>query len=117
MRYSTPPGGAVTINGGQVVGELRQVGTFDAARVNEVSANGSPPLGASGFVPPSLLSIHAFPQTLLHNGAAGSLGEVLNNVTHRSAGTSGVDVLSSAADRDRIVRFLLSIDASTAPLP
>lgn len=117
VRYAPPPSGAIPINGGQVVGELRQVGTFNAAFFNEVRANGSPPLGASGFVPPSLLSIHAFPQSFLHNGAAGSLADVLNNVTHRSAGTSGVDVLSNPADRDKIVRFLLSIDASTAPVP
>jgi len=117
VRYTPPPSGAISINVGQVVGELREVGTFDAAFFNEVRANGSPPLGARGFVPPSLLSIHAFPQSFLHNGAASSLVEVLDNVTHRSAGTSGVDVLSNPADRAKIVRFLLSIDASTAPVP
>lgn len=117
VRYTPPPSGAVSIIGGQVVGELRQVGTFDAAFFNEVRANSGPPLGTSGFVPPSLLSIHAFPQGFLHNGAASSLADVLNSVTHRSAGTSGVDVLSNPADRAKIVRFLLSIDASTAPVP
>lgn len=117
VRYTPPPGGAVQITGGQVVGELRQVGTFNAAFFNEVRANGSTPLGASGFVPPSLLAIHAFPQSFLHNGAAGSLADVLNSVTHRSAGSSGVDVLSNPADRDKIARFLLSIDATTAPVP
>jgi cytochrome c peroxidase len=68
-------------------------------------------------VPPSLLSIHAFPQTFFHNGAATSLDDVLNNVTHRSAGTGGVDTLTNPSDRAGIVRFLLSIDAATTPIP
>ena len=87
------------------------------AALNEVRQNGAPPLGANGFVPPSLLSIFAFPQTFFHNGAALSLDDVLNNVQHRSAGTAGVDTLSSAADRAKVTRFLLSIDAATAPIP
>ena len=84
---------------------------------NEIRQNAAPPLGADGFVPPSLLSIHAFPQTFFHNGAAISLDEVMNNVTHRSAGTGGVDTLSAAADRAKVVQFLLSIDAATPPIP
>ena len=31
----------------------------------------------------------------VHNGAVDSLDAVLGNVTHRSAGTSGVDTLTS----------------------
>ena len=68
-------------------------------------------------MPDSLLSIFAFPQTFLHNGTAASLEDVLDNVSHRSAGTGGVDVLSSAADRAAVIRFLLSIDARTRPVP
>ena len=41
----------------------------------------------------------------------------MNNVTHRSAGTSGVDILSNPADRAKIVKFLLTIDAASAPVP
>jgi hypothetical protein len=67
-------------------------------------------------VPPSLLSVHAFHESFLHNGAAASLSQVLDNVTHRSAGTGGVDTLTNPADRAKIERFLLSIDASTAPI-
>ena len=33
------------------------------------------------------------------------------------AGTGGVDTLTSAADRDNVVKFLLSIDSSTVPFP
>jgi hypothetical protein len=57
------------------------------------------------------------PANLLHNGAADSLAAVLNNVTHRSAGTGGVDTLTNATDRQRLVDFLLSIDAGTVPFP
>ena len=70
-----------------------------------------------GFVPPSLLSIFAFPQTFFHNGIAPSLDAVLDNVTHRSAGTAGVDTLTNAEDRRKLVQFLLSIDSNTALIP
>jgi YVTN family beta-propeller protein len=116
VRFTPPPAPGLIVNG-QLAGELRRVGTFDPAAFNEVRQNGAPSLGSDGFTPPSLLSIHAFPQTFLHNGAATSLDEVLNNVTHRSAGTSGVDILSNAADRAKIVKFLFSIDAATPPIP
>ena len=33
----------------------------------------------------------------IHNGAVDSLDAVLGNVTHRSAGTSGVDTLTSVS--------------------
>ena len=116
IRY-TPPPDASQIAGGQIVAELRNVGTFDPA----ASLTSSPEccdsaLGAAGFVPPSLLSIYAFPQTFLHNGAVGSLGEVLENVTHRSSGTGGTDILSNPSDRAKLEKFLLSIDAATPPI-
>ncbi|HEY1325550.1 MAG TPA: beta-propeller fold lactonase family protein [Casimicrobiaceae bacterium] len=116
IRFTPPPDASLVDAGGELIGELRSVGTFDPAALNEVRQNGAPPLGANGFVPPSLLSIHAFPQAFFHNGAAASLTEVLDNVQHRSAGTGGVDTLSSAADRAKVERFLLSIDASTVPI-
>jgi YVTN family beta-propeller protein len=112
----TPPPDPALIKDGQLIDQLRKVGTFDPAFPNEVRANGSPSIGADGFVPPSLLSIFAFPEAFLHNGAVDSLEGVLDNVTHRSAGTAGVDTLTSAADRAKVVRFLLSIDAKTAPI-
>ena len=117
VNFTPPPGAGITVTGGQVVDQLRNVGSFDPAFFNEVRANGSPPLGALGFVPPSLLSIHAFPQAFLHNGGATSLGQVMNGVVHRSAGTGGVDTLTNATDRARIVKFLQSIDAATVPFP
>jgi YVTN family beta-propeller protein len=112
----TPPPDAALITAGQLTNQLRNVGTFDATFANEVNANGAPSIGSLGFVPPSLLSIGAFPNTFLHNGSVLSLSGVLDNVTHRSGGTSGVDTLSNAADRDKVVQFLLSIDARTVPI-
>jgi YVTN family beta-propeller protein len=116
VRFTPPPPAGAVVNG-QLIGELRNVGTFNPAALNEVRQNGSPSLGADGFAPPSLLSLHAFPQTFFHNGSASSLDEVLTNVQHRSAGTGGVDTLTSATDRAFIVQFLLSIDAGTPPVP
>jgi YVTN family beta-propeller protein len=113
----TPPPGAGLVVGGQLIDQLRKVGTFDPGAFNEIRATAAPPLGADGFSPASLLSISAFPQTFLHNGAVNSLAAVLDNVTHRSAGTAGVDPLSNPADRENVVKFLLSIDAGTVPFP
>lgn len=111
-----PPPAPGDIVGGQLVGQLRQVGTFDPTALNEVTAAGAPALGANGFVPPSLLSIGASQRTFLHNGSAFSLKQLLNLVPHRSAGTGGVDTLSSDLDRERLVKFLRSIDARTVPI-
>jgi len=117
IRFTPPPDAALVNAGGELFGELRNVGTFNPAAFNEVRQNGAPPLGANGYVPPSLLSLFAFPQTFFHNGSALSLDEVMNNVTHRSAGTSGVDILTNAADRARVVAFITSIDAASVPIP
>jgi len=114
IRFTPPPAAALVV-AGQIIAELRQVGTFNPAAFNEVRQNAAPPLGADGFVPPSVLSIHAFNGTFFHGGAASSLDDVLDNVTHRSAGTGGVDTLTNPADRAKVVRFLISIDASTVP--
>jgi YVTN family beta-propeller protein len=116
VRYAPPPMAAQIVNG-QLLAELRNVGTFDPNAFNEVRQNAAPPLGADGFVPPSLLSVFAFPEVFFHNGAAPSLDGVMQNVTHRSAGTGGVDTLTNAADRAALVAFLTSIDAATAPIP
>jgi hypothetical protein len=116
VRFTPPPDPSQIVNG-QLIGELRKVGTFDPTFLNEVRSNAAPSIGADGFAPASLLSVFAFSQSFLHNGAASSLDAVLNNVTHRSAGTGGVDTLTSAADRAKVVRFIESIDAATVPIP
>jgi len=61
-----------------------------------------------------LLSVFAS-APYLHSGAAPTLDAVLENVTHRSAGSGGADMLTSAGDRQALVRFLKSIDRSTEP--
>jgi len=116
ITFTPPPSDALVVRA-QLIDQLRPVGTFDPGAFNEIRQNAAAPLGADGFSPASLLSISAFPQTFLHNGAENTLAGVLNNVTHRSAGSGGVDTLTSAADRETLVRFLLSIDARTVPFP
>jgi YVTN family beta-propeller protein len=118
VSFMPPPLGE-TIVGGQLVGFLRNVGTFDPTAFNEVRGVGTTIVsanGALGFNIPSLLSVFASPP-YFHNGSAPTLDDVLDNVTHRAAGTAGVDTLSSAADRAKVVKFLKSIDARTPTFP
>jgi len=120
--FAPPPGTAPpTIVNGQLVDFLKLVGTFDPTAANEVKATGTTITTANGelgFNVPSLLSVFAG-APYLHSGAARTLAEVLENVTHRTAGlgVGAVDVLQRAADRDKLVRFLESIDESTEPVP
>jgi hypothetical protein len=116
VRFPPPPPADQVVNG-QLINELRQVGTFDPTALNEVNANAGTPLGADGYAPASLLSTFMFTGTHLHNGAAFRLIDVLDNVQHRSAGTGGVDTLANETDRQKVVRFVQSIDAQTTPIP
>ncbi|PYJ03796.1 MAG: hypothetical protein DME25_11240 [Verrucomicrobia bacterium] len=122
----TPPPAVADITGGQIVRFLKDVGTFDTNKFNEVRqqvdaagvligilrANGS-----LGFNPPSLLSVFAG-APYLHSGNAQTLDEVLENPTHRTAGLAPgqEDVLADANDRRSLVRFLESIDGDTEPI-
>lgn len=115
VRFTPPPPGTA-ISNAQIIGELRKVGTFDATQKNEVRQNAAAPLGADGYVPPSLLSLFAWPKTFFHNGSADSLEAVMNNVTHRTAGTSGRDTLIDPGSRAKVIRFILSIDGATPPI-
>jgi len=115
----TPPPTGETVTGGQLVRFLFNVGTFDPAAFNEVRGIGTTIVqanGTLGFNVPSLLSVFAG-APYLHSGAAQTLDEVLNNVTHRSAGTGGVDTLSNPTDRQAVVQFLKSIDETTPTFP
>ncbi|MBX3061877.1 MAG: beta-propeller fold lactonase family protein [Anaerolineae bacterium] len=105
------------VKAGQVIDQLRNVGTFNPDDRNEVRANGNPPLGADGFVPPSLLGVFSTPP-YFHNGSAASLDEVFSDkfAVHRSVGTGGIDGLLNPDDRAKLVLFLQSIDASTEPI-
>jgi YVTN family beta-propeller protein len=112
----TPPPAADLIAAGQIRGELRKAGTFDPTLRNEVRQNAAAPLGADGFVPPSIMSIHAFPQTFFHNGSVDSLEKAMDNVEHRSSGKNGVDPLGDPERRRQLIKFLLSIDGNTPPI-
>jgi YVTN family beta-propeller protein len=113
--YVPPPVAADVVNG-QIIGLLRQVGTFNAANINEIRQNGAPPLGADGYAPPSLLGAWAM-GPLLHNGTAITIDDILDNVTHRRAGQNRfqADPLNDARHRDALIKFLKSIDAATQP--
>ncbi len=116
----TPPPNAAEIEAAQLKNFLCDVGTFDPTAFNEVRAAGvtqiNPPIlvanGVLGFNIPSLLSVFAG-APYLHSGACPDLECVLNNVKHRSAGTSGVDTLTSPGDRKKLIRFLKTIDITT----
>jgi YVTN family beta-propeller protein len=118
----TPPPAAGEIVDAQLVRFLCRVGTFDPTlfsdgKSNEIRANNAANVqarGILGFTVPSLISVFAS-APYLHSGAAPTLDDVLENVTHRSAGTGGVDTLTKPKDREDLVEFLKSIDRSTEP--
>jgi cytochrome c peroxidase len=86
---------------------------------NEIRANNVANVqarGSLGINVPSLISVFAS-APYLHSGAAPTLDAVLQNVTHRSAGTGGVDTLTNASDRRAVASFLRSIDRDTEPFP
>lgn len=115
VRQTAPPNASL-LAAGQLLTELRPTNTFDANAFNEIRATAAAPLGAGGYNPPTLLSLHAFPQTFFHNGSVNSLEAVMENVAHRSSGTGGADGLQSAAARAQLIKFLLSIDGATVPI-
>jgi YVTN family beta-propeller protein len=119
----TPPPAANEIVDAQLIRFLCRVGTFDPALFiapgNEIRANNAANVQARGVLGinvPSLIAVFAS-APYLHSGAAATLDDVLENVTHRSAGTGGVDTLTNPADRKTLVRFLKSIDRTTPPFP
>jgi cytochrome c peroxidase len=63
---------------------------------------------------PSLLGLNVLPP-YYHNGACETLACVVGNAKHRTSNGKQPDRLTSARDRARVVAFLKSIDASTAP--
>lgn len=68
-----------------------------------------------GFNVPSLLGAYAMPP-YLHNGAAESLAAVVSDASHRTGNGRFPDRLGNAADQAKVVAFLESIDATTAPI-
>lgn len=125
VDFAPPPVGETIVEIVSLAKVLRDVQTFDVSAFNEVraqnnaqvtldlKARGSSP---NGFNPASLLSVHAG-APYLHNGACPDLECVLDSVVHRSAGTGGIDTLSSKNRRFRLIKFLRSIDANTPTFP
>lgn len=124
----TPPPDATDPNqvvDAQLIQFLCRVGTFDPALFtdnvgNEIRANNVMNVqarGELGFNVPSLISVFAS-APYLHSGAAATLDDVLDNVTHRTAGLSGgFDFLQIPFARELLVEFLKSIDRGTEPFP
>ncbi len=122
LDYTPPPADNQIIDV-QLAAFLCQVGTFDETLFSDGAGNEIRPnvtaniaaRGALGFNVPSLISVFAG-APYLHSGTAPTLGDVLQNVTHRSVGRAdGSDVLTDAEDRRLVTRFLASIDRSTEP--
>ena len=117
-----PPPVATEITAGQLNGFLCKVGTFDPALANEFKAGGvagqlntDGANGGLGTNIPSLISVFAS-APYFHSGAAQTLDETLENVSHRTLGI-GADTLSTVTDRAKVVKFLKSIDLTTPTFP
>jgi len=120
----TPPPTADEVVDAQLVRFLCRVGTFDPNLFadnmsNEIRANNVANVqarGVLGFNVPSLISVFAS-APYLHSGAAASLDDVVENVTHRTAGRADhADILTSPLLRRFLVQFLKSIDRDTPPV-
>ena len=121
MDFAPPPV-ATEITAGQLNRFLCKVGTFDPALANEFKAGGvAGQLNSDGANDglgtniPSLISAFAS-APYFHSGAAQTLDETLENVSHRKLGT-GADTLSTVTDRAKVVKFLKSIDLTTPTFP
>ena len=119
-----PAAAATEVVDAQLVRFLCRVGTFDPALFtdgmsNEIRANNVANVqarGVLGFNVPSLISVFAS-APYLHSGAAASLDDVVENVTHRTAGRADhADILNSPLLRRFLVQFLKSIDRDTPPI-
>lgn len=94
---------------------IRNVQTFGVeGGADEVRANGTPAQGRNGFNPPSLLGLSTG-APYLHHGGATDLDDLLDArfAAHTTAGNP--NFAPTAAERDALKAFLLSIDEATAP--
>lgn len=69
-----------------------------------------------GYNVQSLLGTHMV-QPYMHNGACESLACVVRDADHRTGNGRFPDLLDTLGERNKVVLFLESIDAQTAPLP
>jgi YVTN family beta-propeller protein len=119
VEFPAPPPAnevVVEVGVGQLVGQLVNVGTFNAADPFELTgaaANlGQQAQGTLGFNTPSLLGIFAL-GPYLHNGTIVNIDDILDNPAH--VGNS--PILANPKKRAKLVRFLTQIDDSTPPFP
>jgi cytochrome c peroxidase len=100
---------------------VRKVGTFDATGpagrgAEEMRQNDTPAQGVDGYNVPSLLGM-ATGAPYLHNGAAGTLEELLSS-TFNGHLTAGNQVFApSETDKADLIAFILSIDDNTEIIP
>lgn len=100
---------------------VRKVGTFDidgpnARGADELRQNAMPAQGPDGYNVPSLFSL-ATGAPYLHNGAAGSLEELLSG-QFQGHFTAGNQVFAPTdQEKKDLIAFLLSIDDTTEIIP
>lgn len=87
-------------------------GTLQAAAQDALGIDYNADGHGNGFGPPSLLGTFAVPP-YYHNGACETVACVLADVNHRTAGNT-TDVLADPQVQQKVVRFVESIDATTA---
>jgi YVTN family beta-propeller protein len=105
------------------LGVLQNVGTFTfTGRFNELRSNGADskqtvaPLGANGFNIPSLLSVHET-KPYFYSGLARTLEEVFDGTHDGNNPANRPHFITDPAQRADLIRFLLSIDATTKSFP
>jgi len=117
VEFTPPPPSTAlvpeqAVGQGQLIGQLKIVGTFDPTQPFELIGTGpnisKQALGTLGFNVPSLRGIHAL-GPYLHAGTLETLDQILEK-PHWST-----TVLTSPTKQKQLIRFLQSIDDSTPP--
>jgi len=121
LDFTPPPPSTELIVDTQLIRFLSNVGTFDIdlfedGKGNEIRSNtvgtNVQARGLDGFNPPSLLGVFAT-APYFHNGSALTLEEVIVETPRHPA---DVHVVSNPFRRAALIRFLKTIDESTAPI-
>jgi YVTN family beta-propeller protein len=114
LDFPAPPPAAELI-AGQLKGQLENVGTFDASKPHEVIGTGATlnqtALGVLGFNVPSLLGVHSQEKFMFHDGSLVSFQQLFDNPAHVGVHPK----LKKQAVRDKLIKFLKSIDDDTVP--
>lgn len=112
-----PPPPANEVVDQQLTGQLIDVGTFNPANPHEVrgvlAVLNQPARGALGFNVPSLLGVHTRERFLLHDGILTTFDQLFDNKSHVGSHPK----LKKKGNRDKIIKFLRSIDDKSIPFP